>query len=83
LKQLRPLPDQTLSILFSDLIKIKSEGKSEFENDRHRLGRTKEGGVRRWRPNRNENVTRKLLTFRPVSPNVRSRGGGLLRQTGE
>lgn len=44
---LRPLIDQELSIVFYDLTTIRTEGRSEYDEDIRQYGRSKEGGVAR------------------------------------
>ncbi len=46
-EQLRPLLDQTLSVVFYDLTTIKAQGESEIPEDLRKYGRSKEGGIRR------------------------------------
>lgn len=45
--QLRPLIDQSLSVVFYDLTTIRAPGESEVAGDLRRYGRRKEGGVGR------------------------------------
>jgi len=45
--QLRPLLDQSLSVVFYDLTTIGVQGEGEVVNDLRRFGRSKDGGVRR------------------------------------
>ena len=44
---LRPLIDQELSIVFYDLTTIRTEGRSEYDEEIRKYGRSKEGGVAR------------------------------------
>lgn len=46
-KQLRPLLDQSLSVVFYDLTTIRISGEAEVADDLRRFGRSKDGGVRR------------------------------------
>lgn len=45
--QIRPLIDQSLSVVFYDLTTIRAPGESEVEGDLRRYGRRKEGGIGR------------------------------------
>ena len=44
---LRPLIDQELSIVFYDLTTIRTEGRTEYDEEIRKYGRSKEGGVAR------------------------------------
>ena len=46
-KQLRPLLDQDLSIVFYDLTTIRTEGRTQQEGDLRRYGCSKDGGIAR------------------------------------
>lgn len=46
-RQLRPLLDQSLSVVFYDLTTIRIQGEGEVAEDLRRFGRSKDGGVRR------------------------------------
>lgn len=45
--QLRPLLDQSLSVVFYDLTTVRAQGEGEVVDDLRRFGRSKDGGVRR------------------------------------
>lgn len=46
-EQLRPLIDESLSVVFYDLTTVTAEGESEMDNDLRRFGRSKDGGLAR------------------------------------